>query len=196
MPLLVARHAWHTGIVLPASAVPSDSPFRRIAPDADWLELGFGDRLYYPHPDPPFGLALRALFWPSASALNLTAHKGPMALIPADELWLLEASEAGIARAHARALASLEEDPSGPLRPIAPGRSAESLFFAAREPFHILRTCNRWVADVLAAAGIPITPWGVVTAQDLFARLAPFARRLRPRTAVARCRLDRSPRPA
>ncbi|MCL6607631.1 MAG: DUF2459 domain-containing protein, partial [Geminicoccaceae bacterium] len=155
--------------------------------EADWLELGWGDRLYYPHPDPPLGLALRAALWPTPSAVNLTAHRGPAIAIPGGELFHLEVSAAGLARLHERALRALELDAAGRPIPIARGRAPQSVFWASPEPFHLLRTCNRWTAELLRAAGLPIVPFGTVTTGDLFRQIEPIARRLRrgrPATAL------------
>jgi hypothetical protein len=188
LPLLVVRHAWHTGVVVPAAALPVDSPFRAAFPEADWLELGWGDRLYYPHPDPPLWMALRAALWPTASAVNLTAHHGPAEAIPGEELFLLEVSTAGLARLHERALLALELDAGGRPIPIARGRAPQSVFWASPEPFHLLRTCNRWTAELLRAAGLPVVPFGTVTTGDLFRRIEPFARRLRRRRPATAAR--------
>lgn len=184
-PLLVVRHAWHTGVIVPAAALPAQSPFRLAFPAADWLELGWGDRLYYPHPDPPWWLALRAALWPTASAVNLTAHRGPATAIPGEELLLLEASSVGLARLHERAVAALERDAAGRPIPIGLGRGPNSLFWASHEPFHLFRTCNRWTAELLRAAGLPVEPLGTLTTGDLFRQLEPIARRLRRRRPAA-----------
>jgi hypothetical protein len=181
LPLLVVRHAWHTGVIAPAAALPADSPFRIAFPEADWLELGWGDRLYYPHPDPPLWMALRAALWPTASAVNLTAHHGPAEAIPGEELFLLEVSAAGLARLHERALRALELDAGGRPIPIGRGRGPDSPFWASPEPFHLFRTCNHWTAELMRAAGLPVVPFGTVTTGDLFRQIEPFARRLRRR---------------
>lgn len=188
LPLLVVRHAWHTGVVVPAAALPVDSPFRTAFPEADWLELGWGDRLYYPDPDPSLGLALRAALWPTPSAVNLTAHRGPATAIPGEELFHLEVSTAGLARLHERALRALELDAAGRPIPIARGRAPQSVFWASPEPFHLLRNCNRWTAELLRAAGLPVVPFGTVTTGDLFRQIEPFARRLRRRRPATAAR--------
>lgn len=185
MPLLLVRHAWHTGLVVPATAVPESSPFRAAFPGADWLELGWGDRLFCPHPDPSLATALRAVLWPTPSTLALAAHRGPAETLPGEELWFVEVGAAAVDRLHARALATLELDAQGRPIPVAAGRRPNELFWASSEPFHLLRTCNRWTAELLRAAGLPVEPVGVVTTGDLLRQLEPFARRLRRRRARA-----------
>lgn len=194
VPLLLVRHAWHTGLVVPATAFPESSLFRAAFPGADWLELGWGDRLFYPHPDPSLGTALRAALWPTPSTLALAAHRGPAETVPGVELRLLEVGTAAVERLHARALATLELDAQGQPVPVASGRRPNELFWASSEPFHLLRTCNRWTADLLRAAGLPVEPAGIVTTGDLLRQLEPFARRLRRRRTRARCEPPRASR--
>ena len=54
---------------------------------------------------------------------------------------------------------------------IAPGLYPDSRFYPAVGRFHLGRTCNTWVAETLAEAGVPIDPDGVVTAYTLMKRL-------------------------
>ena len=51
-PVHVVRHGWHSGIVVRAADVPEHAwPARREFADAEYLEVGWGDRAYYPAPD-------------------------------------------------------------------------------------------------------------------------------------------------
>ena len=62
----VVRHGWHSGIVVRAADVPMQAwPARREFADAEYLEVGWGDRAYYQAPDPSAWLGLRALLWPT-----------------------------------------------------------------------------------------------------------------------------------
>jgi Protein of unknown function (DUF2459) len=40
-----------------------------------------------------------------------------------------------------------------------PGFSTTDAFFAAEGGFNILRTCNVWISEMMAAAGIPFGRW-------------------------------------
>ncbi|MCU0946257.1 MAG: DUF2459 domain-containing protein, partial [Rubritepida sp.] len=46
-----------------------------------------------------------------------------------------------------------------PIEPPARGRA----FFAARDAYTLAWNCNRWTAEALAAARLPVEPAGVVT---------------------------------
>ena len=74
----VVRHGWHSGIVVRAAEVPLQAwPARREFADAEYLEVGWGDRAYYQAPDPSAWLGLRALLWPTAGVLHMVAFSGP-----------------------------------------------------------------------------------------------------------------------
>jgi hypothetical protein len=50
-----------------------------------------------------------------------------------------------------------------------------SLFYPATGRFHLLNTCNSWTAQALTAMGLSASLGGVNTAEDLVARIRPFA---------------------
>ena len=48
--------------------------------------------------------------------------------------------------------------PNGIPRIVAAGRGSNAEFFEDTETFSILHLCNHWTAQVISAAGAPITP--------------------------------------
>ena len=48
-------------------------------------------------------------------------------------------------------------EPPAP-QPLGRGLYGASLFFRANGAFHIFNVCNHWVADMLSASGLPVTP--------------------------------------
>jgi hypothetical protein len=67
-------------------------------------------------------------------------------------------SRAGLAALLARAGRSLAPGPGGaPL--VAPIRRVPAeAFFASNERFSLIHLCNHWTAELLNAAGLPVTP--------------------------------------
>jgi hypothetical protein len=59
----------------------------------------------------------------------------------------------------------------GRAEPISPGLFPDSHFYEARGTFHFLNTCNTWTARMLRAGGVNLSPSGVITADELMARL-------------------------
>lgn len=172
-PIQVVRHGWHSGIVVRAADVPEDAwPARRDFADAEYLEVGWGDRAYYQAADPPAWLGLRALLWPGAGVLHMVAFSGPAERhFPAAEIVALQVTSQGLAQMVAAIAASHERDAGGRPIPLGPGLYGRSRFYASRESFHLFATCNVWTAAMLREAGVPVRPVLSQTSGALFSQL-------------------------
>ena len=174
----VVRHGWHSGIVVRAADVPEDAWLvRREFADAEYLEVGWGDRAYYQAADPSVWLGLRALLWPTAGVLHMVAFSGPLEReFAATEIVALQITQQGLARLIAAVAASHERDAAGrPVR-LGPGLYGRSRFYASRQPFHLFATCNVWTAAMLREAGVPLQPLLSPGPEALFAQLRRHAR--------------------
>ena len=178
----VVRHGLHTGIAVRAADVPEGAwPARHDFSGADYLEVGWGDRAYYQAPDPDAWLALRALFWPTPGVLHVVGFSGPVERqFPGAEIVELHLSRQGLARLIDYVRESHELDPFG--APIALGRGlyGASRFYASREEFHFLKTCNVWTARVLREAGVSLPSVPTLTASGLISRLRAHGRTIGP----------------
>lgn len=168
-PLLVVRHRWHTGLVIPADKLVPDLRFLRDhLPDSRYYEFGWGDTDFYQH-DNSVPRLLKALFWPTDSVLHVVAlerhpsqlpHKDLAALCPSSDHW----------HQLTRALAAdFRRNADGTVRTVGPGLYGASLFFHAEGTFWLGRTCNRWSSQRLRQAGAPIR--GALTADGLMRQL-------------------------
>ncbi|MDP1650131.1 MAG: DUF2459 domain-containing protein [Rubrivivax sp.] len=169
----VVSHGWHSGIVVRAADVPADAwPARRDFDAAEYLEVGWGHREYYPARDPSVWLGLRALMWPSPGVLHMVAFSGPVErTFAAAEVVALQITPQGLARLVAAIAASHERDTAGREIPLGPGLYGTSRFYASREMFHLFATCNVWAAAMLREAGVPLRPLLTLTSGGLFAQL-------------------------
>ncbi len=169
----VIRHGWHTGIIiarddLPPGQVPETDDF----PQARFFEFGWGDRDYYPALQPTPGMALAAAFASTSAAMRLRGlSQPPRAADPNIELLALSLTAAGLDRLTAEIAADFERPAGGRAPVIANDQSGASNFYPARGRFHLFNTCNTWTANKLAAAGLPVSASGVITAGDLMERL-------------------------
>ena len=100
--------------------------------------------------------AFRALFWPGNPSVlhvvGLADH--PRAAFAAADIVRLELSAAGFARL----LAKIDTTFAPGQQDLGPGLYGPSLFYRARGAFHVFHVCNHWIADLLAAAGVPTLP--------------------------------------
>ena len=178
--VFVAAHGYHTGLVFRARDVPPAAwPARRDFPEAEYLALGWGEREYYPHDDPGVALALRALFTPARSTINVISIAGPLEqALSGSEIVELHVSADGFARMVEFVAATHDLQPDGRASVIPSGPRQPGRFYASGRTFHALENCNVWVARALQAAGFPVHPKESLTAGMLLRqvrRLSPFA---------------------
>jgi uncharacterized protein (TIGR02117 family) len=169
IPLYVITHGWHTGLAMRAS----DIDFARWRPlphpaRSRYIEVGWGDRDYYPAPGFNLWYAFKALAWPTPSVLHVVGFDQPPArTFPASEVIELRLPPDGFERLLAYVSASFEADPA----PIAPSLYGTGAFYPSREKFHLFKTCNVWVARGLRAAGIEVR--SSLSTEGLMAQLRP-----------------------
>jgi uncharacterized protein (TIGR02117 family) len=173
----VAAHGWHTGLIVRSRDVPRDAwPARVDFPEAEYLELGWGEREYYMREDAGVWLGLRALLWSTSSAIHAAGFRGPVAgEFPRSEIVELRVAQAGFQRLVSFVGASHERDAAGRTIVLAPGQRPGSLFYASHRRFHLFETCNTWVARALQEAGVPVEPRSATTAEGLMRQLRPLA---------------------
>jgi len=171
----VVNHGWHSAIVVKKADIRAAVlPEIRDFPDAEYLEIGWGDRNYYQAPDPGWGLALKAAFWSNGSVLHVAGFKGPVEKVFHGEIVEIILSVEAFER-----LVNFISDTfsrpgeAAPLA-VAPGLYSNSRFYSATGRFHIFRTCNTWVAEALSSAGVPISPGYAVTAGNLIDQVKQF----------------------
>ena len=72
-----------------------------------------------------------------------------------------------------------KRDEHGRPLPVGPGWYAYSKFYLATGTYHLLNTCNTWVAKALRAAGLPMSPASAMTAGSVIAQVSKFGTTLR-----------------
>jgi uncharacterized protein (TIGR02117 family) len=148
-------------------------------PGADFIEFSWGDRDYFPDPDSGIWLALRAAFWSRGSVLHVVGFNDSIAAFyPRAEIVALQLGEPAYQQVIGYLSASFARAAGAVRAPARPGLYAYSRFYPAMGKFSVLRTCNTWVAQALAAGGIPVSPGAVITASQLGAELEQLRRNL------------------
>jgi hypothetical protein len=135
-----------------------------------WLLFGFGDEKYLMalhHDSPP---VLSGALWPGPGLILVTALAGtPAEAFGVQHVIEIDVPPGQLASAERFVRAAMVET-----TPYAPGPYAGSMFYRASVRYSATHTCNTWVAEALAAAGLPVRSKGVVFAGQLWRR----ARRL------------------
>ena len=172
--VFVVHNSWHAAIVLKRhdltnAALPELADF----PNVRNIEISWGDRDFFTDPDAGVWAALRAAFWSKGSVLHLVGFNDSVAQF----YHSAEISELRVAPAAFRLLVDFISQtfarPTPTDRaPPSPGLFPYSRFYPATARFSVSRTCNTWVAEALAAAGVPISPGEVLTAGSLASQIA------------------------
>lgn len=168
----VLRVGWHSGIIVPrAAALAGGIVEARGLPPGSWLEFGWGDRDYFTAPDPDLADALVAGMVPSDAVMHVVAYDALPA--PGEQVAIVAVplSDAGFERLVDEIAAAFDRPEGGVAESLAGTADLGGTFFPAHGRFYLFNTCNTWAARRLANAGVPLSPGGVVTADDLMQRL-------------------------
>ena len=168
----VLYYKHHTGVIFRAADIPAGVwPEHREFPDAEYLEVGWGDIEGYRYPL-TLGIAFRSMFDSKGSILLIHAFSGSVTNEYdgfAKQIIALQLSRRGFGRLCAYVQNTYV---LGPLnRPIPiPSFDSEENFFLASGHYSVINNCNNWTARALREGGCPIRPrWsflpGIVTSQ-------------------------------
>lgn len=170
----VVSNGWHTAIVVPRPEVVATGllPEAGDFPDAAFLEFGWGDRVYYTATEPTFGMALAAALTATPVVMHMVGLARAPELTYADTEMVPVALTEGGFRHLVRAIAhDFKRPEGGRAEPLSRGLYPNSNFYDARGTFHLFNTCNTWTARKLRAGGVDLLPSGIITADELVARL-------------------------
>jgi hypothetical protein len=157
----VARISWHTGIIVPISSMPDSIwPSGLNVSNFDYLEIGWGDRDYYPHPRFNLWYAFKAIFWPTKTVLHVfplkerhvpdTYANTRLAKLTLDSTELRYLAEF--------LLSQFEYDHQGKIIPVENGFYPNSQFFAGCTKYYFPKNSNVWAAMALKQAGLKFIP--------------------------------------
>lgn len=171
--VLAVNIGWHVGLAVPTERLdPVELPEIADFPDARWIEFGWGDAAFYQDPNPGLGTALEAALVPTPAVLHLVAMPDhPARYLPKAEVVEIPLDDAQYRRLVAYVSRHMDRRGGQRAAAIGQGLYPVSRFYPAHGLFSLERTCNTWVAEALAEAGLPIDPAGVVRAGTLMARI-------------------------
>lgn len=154
---------WHTELLVPASAITG--PLRQATgrfPAASFLAFGYGKRDWITAEEQDL-LTLISGPIPGPGVVEITGRFG----LPANAI-RLPLGSAGMAGLIDFLTASLV-DPAA--APVVVSRFGQH-FHDARRSYSLAYTCNTWVAEALAAAGLAVRPAGVRLTSALLRQVA------------------------
>jgi uncharacterized protein (TIGR02117 family) len=163
--IYVIGRGWHTDVGLPVNELTGKlATLPSKFPGVRFLTFGFGERQFLLNRKTSVGDMLNALL-PSRSALLMTALRAaPDQAFGPSNVVALHVSSAGLDRIEAKIWREFELSSAGEPVLLADGPYPGSMFYAARDTYDGLFTCNSWTAHVLRSGGLPMPTTGVLFA--------------------------------
>lgn len=169
----VVSHGWHVEIAVRRTML--GAPLARLAaafPGATALAFGFGKH--------GFMLAGGGAVeqWllgplPGPAVIQVTGLTVPPPEAYPGRVLALALPEGGIAGLAAFLARSFAWDAEGRLVPARDEPLLGSLYYVAARGYSLLYTCNRWAAEGLYQAGLPVRPEGTLLAGAVLTQLGP-----------------------
>ena len=170
-PVYLIRHGWHTGIAIRRTDISIGMwPEAGDFPQAQYLEVGWGEVDFYQTPRFDLLLALKAALLPNPSVLHVVGVPSPVGdFFAGEEVVELRLSRHGLRGLVRYVHDSYKRPEGGRTAAIGPGLYGDSRFYPAQGHFHLLNTCNSWTVSALRAAGLPVPGLAAVSSAQLMA---------------------------
>lgn len=169
----MVSHGWHTGIVLSTNDLGAPLSFiDQQLGASEYYEFGWGDKGFYQAKEITTLLVLKAILWPTDSVMHVVSFdSSPAYYFSQSEVIALQISSKGLARLQTFVAASFKRNSRDELLQIGPGIYGNSLFFESDTPYHLLYTCNTWVADAIALTGAPVSSFLTLRARSVMSQV-------------------------
>lgn len=159
---------WHTEIGLNVEAISGQlAALKNANPGAEYLVFGWGQRDYYMVSDPSLGDLLRAASPGPAVMLTVPLRRNPLEAFGRTNAMAVPVSPEGLASISAHLWREIQKDAGEVPQPIAAGPHPGSRFYASTSVYDLTRNCNRWTAEALRIAGVPVRSEGIIFASDV-----------------------------
>lgn len=168
--IYVVQHGWHAGIAVRRADVPEGRwPVLDAFPDAQYLEVGWGEAHYYPGTSRGVWGAVRAGTWPTRSVLHVVPiDRAVRDRFPERTVVQVPVGEEALDALTSFVAESFAVDSTGHATTAAPGYYADSRFYESPLTYHVFNNCNHWAAAALEAAGCDTSPrWTFTVGQVL-----------------------------
>jgi uncharacterized protein (TIGR02117 family) len=182
--LFAVSHGWHVGLVLPAAPLVARLPvLKERFVNARHFEIGWGDKGFYQSEEITANLILQALFSSTGAVMHVVSlppsADAPFDTFSGSEVVEFCASERELASLNIFVEQSFLKNTTGQLITLRPGIYGNSQFYEATGRFHMLNTCNKWVAKGLLSMGLDVDPALALTAGNVLSQLKSSGRAVR-----------------
>jgi uncharacterized protein (TIGR02117 family) len=173
----VVRHGFHTRLAVRRSDVdPRLWPESGELGAVEYLEVGWGDRDFYPTPEPSIRDAVSAVVRATNAALHVGGFEpSPPEFLPGQPIVRIAVTPRGFDHLTRFFHEHYARDAAGEPVRIRPGYYDRSWFYEAAGRYNALvSNSNDWIAAALRVAGVPTGPDAVLTAGGVIAEARRF----------------------
>lgn len=167
--IYIINHGWHTGFIIPTKAIQDQLPkLKARFADTPYIEFGWGDKGFYQTNEITTSLTLRAMFWSAGSVIHAVAVPENIEdYFPHSEIEKLCLTDKAYSSLIQFISDSFYRNSNGDIVELKNGIYGNSQFYQGAGNYHLLNTCNKWVAKGLASAGLDIYPTFKLTAASV-----------------------------
>lgn len=185
-PVYLADHGYHAGIILRRddldrfSLTLDDKVLAALLvryQAYEWIEIGWGDEQFYRFA-PSISNVTASMAFSALSGMNETTvlhvvglTRTPEATFRNSDLQRIELSVRGMDKLMRGVAVTFAPNAAGEPVELGQGIYGPSLFYRARGHYSLLNTCNMWLGDLLAMAGLKVSPVPSVSSSGLLAEL-------------------------
>jgi uncharacterized protein (TIGR02117 family) len=170
----VVQSRWHTGLIFKTADIdPGFWPEVIRYRDRVYVDVGWGDEVFYQAASSPVHLAARAVLWPTQSVLQVYAFSNSIRAAYGSDARIMKipVGEAELAALSRYIANSYMRDVNGFVQPSTKNGES-SIFFLSTGKYHLFNTCNTWVGKAFKDAGLPVRTFFLLNANQLFRRLS------------------------
>lgn len=185
-PIYLADHGYHAGLIIRRddldrfSLTLDDKVLSALFvryQAYEWIEIGWGDEQFYRFA-PTISHVTVSMAFSALSGMNdrtvlhvVGLSRTPEATFTHSDLQRIELSTGGAEHVLRGVAAAFAVDDAGEPEELGKGIYGPSLFYRAKGRYSLLNTCNMWLGDLMASAGLKVSPVAAVTSAGLLAEL-------------------------
>lgn len=185
-PVYLADHGYHAGLMvrradLDRFSLALDDKVLSVLfvryQAYEWVEIGWGDEQFYRFA-PTISHVTASMAFSALSGMNETTvlhvvglSRPPDATFRNSDLQRIELSRSGMEKMLRDVAGTFAISQSGEPVELGKGIYGPSLFYRARGRYSLFNTCNMWLGDLMATAGLKVSPVSSITSAGLLAEL-------------------------
>ena len=174
--IYLIKVSWHTGVVLPVdeeTIVTVDA--LKDFTNYKFVDIGWGDEKFYQSPEEfDLLLAAEAILIPTGSVIRIAGYFGNVqTIINWSEICVKIKITSDQYRDLCRFInSSFEKGTNDSCIVTSKSSTGGIIFYKSHLKYHLLNTCNTWIANALQSSGLNIDPSEVITTEELFDKAA------------------------